>query len=104
MAFEIYKPRSEKTGKLAMVSLSKNSIVLNKIAREKVNADKFELAFDRDSNTIRIMPSKEGQIMKKTKIFAKGFYKHFGINKTGKFAVKYIPEENIMYVDLNKSL
>lgn len=67
MAFEIYKPRSEKTGKLAAVYLSKSSIVLNKVAREKVNADKFELAFDHDSNTIQMMPSKEGQAMKKMK-------------------------------------
>lgn len=104
MAFEVYKPRGERAGKLALVTLSKNSIVLNKIAREKLNADSLEMAYDRDANMIRIGASKDGQVMKKTKVFAKGFFNHFDINKKGKFTAEYNQDENALYVDLNKSL
>lgn len=104
MAFEVYKPRGERAEKLAIVSLSKNSLVLNKVAREKLNTDKIELAYDRDTNKIRIRASEDGQTMKKTKVFAKGFFNHFDLNKKGKFAAEYDQDENALYVDLAKSL
>lgn len=103
MAFEVYKPRGEKAGKLPLVTLSKNSIVLNKVSREKLNADKIELAYDRETNVIRISASEGGQTMKKTKLFAKGFYNHFNISKKGKFGAEYKQEENALYVDLNRN-
>lgn len=104
MAFEVYKPRAEKAGKLPVVSLSKNSIVLNKVSREKLDTEKIELAYDLDSNVIRIKSSEDGQVMKKTKVFAKGFFNHFNISKPGKYTAEYNQEENALYVDLNKNL
>ena len=104
MAFEIYKPRGEKAGKLPLVSLSKNSIVLNKISRAKLNAEKVELAYDGNANVIRIKASDEGQLMKKTKVFARGYFNHFGINKTGRFKAEYNQEENALYVDISQNL
>ena len=100
--FEIYKPRGEKPGKVPLVSLSKNSIVLNKTSREKLNAENIELAFDKDTNTLRIKASPDGQILRKTKMFAKGFFNHFGISKKGKFTASYDEEENALFVELNE--
>lgn len=100
--FEIYKPRSEKAEKTPLVSLSKNSIVLNKTSREKLNAENIELAFDRDTNTLRIKASPDGQTLKKTKMFARGFFNHFGINQKGKFPARYDEVENALYVELNE--
>jgi hypothetical protein len=100
MAFEVYKPRGEKVDKIPLVSLSKNSIVLNKTSREKLNAESIELAYDGDTNMIRIKSSPDGQTLKKTKVFAKGFFNHFGISKKGKFAANYDEAENALFVEL----
>ncbi|TEB16490.1 hypothetical protein Psfp_01321 [Pelotomaculum sp. FP] len=100
MAFEVYKPRGEKVNKIPLVSLSKNSIVLNKTSREKLNATSIELAFDKDTNTLRIKESADGQTLKKTKVFAKGFFNYFGINKKGKFPANYDETENALFVEL----
>lgn len=100
MAFEVYKPRGEKADKVALVSLSKNSIVLNKVSREKLQAENVELAFDQDTKTIRIKAAAEGQAIKKTKMFARGFFNHFGINIKGKFPAIFNEEENALYVKL----
>lgn len=102
MPFEIYKPRGERVAKQMIVSLSKNSIVLNKIAREQLNSSSIELAYDRDTNLIRIKPSDDGQNLKKTKVFARGFFNQFNINKKGRFAAEF--KENALYVDLNNNL
>ncbi len=102
MAFIVYKLRGERVGKVPLVTLSKNSIVLNKIAREKLKADKVELAFDNDSNTLRITPSGEGQTVKKTKVFARGFFNHFNIEKKGKFNAIFDDKENALFVSLDK--
>lgn len=101
MSFEIYKPRGEKIKKEIIVSLSKNSIVLNKHAREKLQAQKIELAYDKDTNTLRITASDDGQTLKKTKTFARGFFNHFGIDKKGKFTGRYDENENALYVDIS---
>ena len=53
-------------------------------------------------NTIRISPSEEGMDMKKTKVYAAGFFKQFGIMGKGKFAANY--DQGALYVDLNQSL
>lgn len=102
MAFEIYKPRGERTERAPIVTLSKNSLVMNKQAREKLNAGAIELAYDRDGNIIRIKASEDGQSVKKTKVFAKGFYNHFGIEKKGKFKARYDENENALFVELNQ--
>ena len=105
MTFEIYTPRRGKQSngkKQAIVSLSRNSIVLNKLAREQLNATNIELAYDPDTNKIRISPSEEGMDMKKTKVYAAGFFKRFDIKDRGKFAADY--DQGALYVDLNQSL
>lgn len=101
MAFEVYKPRGERTPKVPLVNISKNSIVLNKHAREKLQAEKVELAYDKENNTIRIKASEEGQAVKKTKVFARGFFNHFEIDKKGKFTARFDEEENALYVELD---
>jgi hypothetical protein len=101
MSFEIYKPRSERVKREIIVSLSKNSIVLNKQARGKLQSATIELAFDKGTNTLRIKASEDGQVIKKTKLFARGFFNHFGIEKKGKFTARYDEKENALYVDLS---
>ncbi|MCL6559363.1 MAG: hypothetical protein K6U74_11320 [Firmicutes bacterium] len=104
MAFEVYKPRGERVPKLPLITVSKNSIVLNKHAREKLGSDRVELAYDRETNTIRIKATEDGQIVKKTKVFSRGFFNHFDITSKGKFPAKYDENENALYVNLNQSL
>lgn len=101
MAFEIYKPRGERQEKAPIVSLSKTSIVLNNVAREKLGTSRIELAYDRDSRTIRIRGVDDGGMeIKKTKVFGKGFFNQFGINKKGKFEAKYDAPENSLYAKI----
>jgi len=101
VSFEVYKPRGERMEKVPVVSLSKTSIVLNNVARQKIDSGRIELAFDRDTHTIRIKAVDEGGIeMKKTKVFGKGFFNHFGITRRGKFEAKYEPEEKAIYANL----
>jgi len=104
MAFEVYKPRGERVPKQPMVTISKNSIVLNKHAREKLNSEKVELAYDRETKIIRIKAAQDGQNIKKTKVFGRGFFNHFNISTKGKFAARYDEKENALYVDLNQKL
>ena len=105
MAFEVYKPRGEKgTDKPALVTLSKNSIVLNKPARAKLNADAIELSYDNDTRTIRIKAKEDGTVLKKTKLFAKGFYNYFKINATGRYLAEFVSEENALFVHLDSAL
>ena len=104
MAFEIYKPRGERSEKLPLVSLSKNSLVMNNKAREKLNKpDVVELSFDKDNNTIRIKPSQEGLNVKKTKVFAKGFFNYFRIGSKGRFAAVYSEADHALYVSIDQS-
>jgi hypothetical protein len=101
MAFEIYKPRGERQEKAPIISLSKTSIVLNNVAREKLGTNRIELAYDRNTETIRIRGVKDGGMeIKKTKVFGKGFFNQFGINKKGKFEAKYDGSENSLYAKL----
>lgn len=90
MAFEVYVPRrgggrvAGKLKKTPALRLSKTSLVLNKPAREALGAESIELAYDPDTKTIRVSPN--GSIpIKKTKVFAKGFYNAFGISSSGIF-------------------
>lgn len=102
MSFEVYKPRGERMEKVPIVSLSKSSIVLNNVARQKLGKNKIELAFDRDTKTIRIKAADEGGLdMRKTKVFGKGFFNYFGINKKGKYEAKYDPNENALYAKIH---
>ncbi|KJS16100.1 MAG: hypothetical protein VR69_10900 [Peptococcaceae bacterium BRH_c4b] len=101
MAFEIYKPRGEKQEKAPIVSLSKTSVVLNNIAREKLATDRIELAYDRETNNIRVRAVDEGGMeIRKTKVFGKGFYNQFGITQKGKYEAKFNPDEKALYIQL----
>ena len=102
MAFEIYKPRGQRFEKVPIISLSKTSIVLNTIARERIGTNRIELAFDPSSKTLRVRGVTEGGIeMRKTKVFGKGFFNYFGINQKGKFEARYNPTENSLYAPLS---
>ena len=102
MAFEVYKPRGERQEKTPIVSLSKTSIVLNNIARERIGTNRIELAYDPGSKTLRIRGVAEGGMeLRKTKVFGKGFFNHFGINKKGKFEAKYDSNENALFASLS---
>lgn len=101
MGFEVYKPRGEKQEKAAIISLSKTSIVLNNVAREKLNTDRIELAFDREKNILRIKAADSGGMeVKKTKVFGKGFFNQFGISKKGKFVAVFDEGEKALFVKL----
>jgi hypothetical protein len=107
MAFEVYRPRkrSKKEYKAPIVSLSKTSIVLSKMAREVLNFPEYiELAFNKDSDTIRISPSNidEGYALKKTKVVAKSFFKYFQLDVKGKYNANYGSEENALFVSLRR--
>lgn len=101
MAFEIYRPRGERQEKKPVVSLSKTSIVLNNVAREKLNSSRVELAFDDETRTMRVRGIAEGGLeIKKTKMFGKGYFNQFGITTKGKFEAKYVEAENALYIKL----
>jgi len=109
MSFEVYRPRErERKEKTATVSFSKNSIVLNKVAREKLKASEVELAFDNDSKTVRIKEVRNGDMprmtIKKTKIYGKGFYKFFNIKPKGKCEAKFEEAEKSLYVYIGSIL
>lgn len=93
MSFEVYTPRRgggksvARAKKVPVVRLSKTSLVLNKWAREALGSQSIELAYDAETNTIRIAPN--GSIpLKKTKVFAKGFFNAFSIKMSGSFPVE----------------
>jgi hypothetical protein len=103
MPFEIYHPRAKTKEKTIMVKLSKTSLVLSKVAREQLsNPEHVELAFAKDTNTIRIKPAVIGSgiALKKTKLLVPGFIKRFGITAAGKYSAEYNAEENALFVKL----
>jgi hypothetical protein len=104
MPFEIYHPRAKtKDNPKLIVRFSKTSFVLNKVARVQLNSPAFvELAFDKDTNTMRIRPSTiaGGNAMKKTKVLAPGFFKQFEISAMGTYFAEYNQDENALYVNL----
>ncbi|OPX83779.1 MAG: hypothetical protein A4E53_04381 [Pelotomaculum sp. PtaB.Bin104] len=105
MAFRIYKPYGDRAKKQLFVTISKNTIFLNKIAREKLRAGKIELAYDRDAKVIKISASPEGQPTRQRTIFyGRGFFNHFSIKKKGRFTAEYNADENALYVALEQNL
>ncbi|MDD2553527.1 MAG: hypothetical protein PHP51_03010 [Desulfotomaculaceae bacterium] len=97
MSFEVYKPRFEKE---ATVAISKNHLTLNKKLAEKFDTEYVELSFDKDTKTIRIKAtdSKNGLILNKNKIGARGFFKHFNIQQKGKYNAVFDENEKAIYV------
>jgi len=106
MAFEVYHSRKQGSEKVInpIVRLSKNSIVLDKTARQLLeNPEYVELAYDSDEKIIRIVPSNNGTQVKKTKLPAQRFYKVFEIDVTGKFNGVFNEEEKALFVNLKAS-
>ena len=104
MAFEIYKPRGERSDKSPIVTLSKNSLVMNNKAREYLNNPAaVELSYDKDSGAIRIKPADSGLNVKKTKVFAKGFYNYFNIDAKGRYVADFNETEQALYVRIEQS-
>lgn len=97
MSFEVYKPRFEKE---ATVAISKNHLTLNKKLVDRFDTEYVELAFDKDTKTIRIKASDSdnGLILNRNKIGARGFFKHFNIQQKGKYNAVYNENENAVYV------
>jgi|GEM_PF-741975 len=110
MGFEVYQPRRGRNSKhtnVPGISLSKNSLVLNKVTRELLdlsNQAHVELAFDKDQGIIRIRPDADGGnlVLKKTKMVIRDFRTQFGINQTGTFQGTFSPEDKAVYVKLNE--
>jgi len=102
--FEVYRPRSgDSNDKEPMISLSKNSIVLNKKCRELLNSPELlEIAYDNELNMLRIKSSDTGLKLKKTKLYTRNLFNHFNIDKKGKFKAIFEENENALYVDLNE--
>ncbi len=104
MPFEVYRPRAlKKDAPKPAVRLSKSSLVLNKVAREQLNTPEYvELAYDKNTKMIRIRPSDKnaGIALKKTKVFAKGFFNNFKIQSVGTYDARYELEGNELYVSL----
>jgi hypothetical protein len=99
--FEIYVPRSREAKKkdLPEIKISKQSIVMNKKARNLIQADRLELAYDTDGKTLRIKRAEEDGInLKKTKVYAKGFLEHFNIQEKGRFLDDYKEDDEALYV------
>lgn len=99
MAFEVYTPYFEKE---ATVAISKNHLTLNKKLIELFDKKYVELAYDRNTKTIRIKPanSDTGLIISKNKIGAKGFLKYFNIEQKGKYPAVYDEKEKALLVKL----
>ncbi|MBP7332476.1 MAG: hypothetical protein KBA08_09280 [Firmicutes bacterium] len=97
MSFEVYKPRFEKE---ATVAISKNHLTLNKKLVDRFDTGYVELAFDKDTKTIRIKASngENGLILNKNKIGARGFFKHFNIQQKGKYNAVFDENEKAIFV------
>ena len=104
-SFEVYVPRQHNTnGKVSSpkVKLSKMTMVLDKTARTMLNnPEHVELAFDKTNRVIRITPSESGTTVKKTKVFAQGFYKNFEIDATGKYDGIFDQDNKALFVKLS---
>jgi len=110
MAYMVYRQKKRirlKKEDTLTVSFSKNTLVINKHSREllKVPA-RIELAYDKETNTIRIQATEEnnGIELKKTKIYAKGFYKYFDFNEKGKYRAVYNGDKEALYVQIRPEL
>nr|WP_243276648.1 hypothetical protein [Desulfallas sp. Bu1-1] len=101
LAFEIYRPRSSREN---VVALTKHHIRLSRKLVDKLGTDRVEVAYDRDSNKLRIRGTEEGGLMlNKNKIGARGIFKYFDIEgKKGNFAADYNEKEKAIFVDLNQ--
>jgi len=101
VSFEVYRPRSSSEN---LVSITKHHIRLGHKMAEQLNGDKVEVAYDKETNKLRIRNAEEdGLKMTNNKIGARGILNYFDISIVkGNFAAEFNPEDNAVYVDLNK--
>lgn len=101
MAFEVYRPRSSGEN---LVAITKHHIRMGNKLASKLKGGQVEVAYDKDSNKLRIRGINEGGMkVNKNKIGARGIFKYFGIGDLkGSFAAEYDEGENSIFVDLKK--
>jgi len=100
MAFEVYRPRSSSEN---MVSITKHHIRLGNTLADKIKGERVEVAYDKDTNKMRIMEVAEGGMkISNGKIGASGVFKFFDIqNKKGSFKAEFNETENAIFVQLS---
>ncbi|TYO93352.1 hypothetical protein [Desulfallas thermosapovorans] len=99
MAFEVYKPRSSKDN---VVAFTKHHIRLGVKLADKLKGDRVEVAYDRETQQLRIKAVAEGGLLlNKNKIGARGIFKFFDLEgKRGNFDAEFNPEDKAIYVNL----
>ena len=99
MAFEVYRPRSARDN---MVALTKHHIRLGGKLAQKLGSKRVEVAYDKDSDQLRIKGVKEGgMLLNKNKIGARGIFTFFNIvNRKGSYHAVYDEKEKAIFVDL----
>lgn len=100
MVFEVYKPRSSNDNK---VSITKHHIRLGNKLASNLSGDQVEVAYDKESNMLRIKVTDEGGMkLNKNKIGSSGIFKYFNIeDKKGSFRAEFDKKDNSIFVDLN---
>jgi len=102
--FEVFVARTPRVAQVNVpsVKLSKQSISLNKTARELLcNPEFVSLAYDKNNHVIRIMPSESGIAVRKTKFRSKVFFSQFDIDVTGKYDGTYNEASQALFVSLS---
>jgi len=100
MAFEVYKPRSARDN---MVALTKHHIRLGGKLADKLGSRRVEVAYDRDTDRLRIRGVKEnGLLLNKNKIGARGIFTYFNLDdRKGIYHAVYDEKENAIFVNLS---
>ncbi|WP_347490322.1 hypothetical protein [Desulfoscipio sp. XC116] len=99
MAFEVYKPRSSKEN---VVAFTKHHIRLGVKLAAKLKSDRVEVAYDRETQQLRIKAVDEGGLLlNKNKIGARGIFKFFDLDgKRGGFEARFDPQEEAIFVNM----
>jgi hypothetical protein len=99
MTFEVYKPRSSKED---MVTFTKHHIRLGAKLAGKLGSDRVEVAYDKDTQRLRIKAVDEGGLLlNKNKIGARGIFRYFDLEgKKGNYEAKFEPKEEAIFVDM----
>lgn len=99
MTFKVYKPHF--LGNTNSASLNKSQIVISPDLVDCIVDTKFvELAYDDETDTIRITPAEHGIKIYNGKIGAIGFFRNFRIKTIGQFDAKYSYEDKCIYIML----
>ncbi|KJS12248.1 MAG: hypothetical protein VR67_09975 [Peptococcaceae bacterium BRH_c8a] len=100
MTFEVYVPRSNDAN---VVTITKHHIRIGNKLLGKIKGDRVEIAYDRDSNKLRIRGLDEGGlILSGNKIGATGVFKYFELDERGNFQAEFNDKDNSIHVDLNE--